>query len=43
MNYCLRKINPTDIDSIWSLIGTLKAENIDMSLAEIRNKEEILD
>lgn len=43
MNYCFRRINPTDIDSIWSLIEILKAENVDMSFAEIIDKEEILD
>jgi len=43
MNYCFRRINPTDIDSVWSLIGTIKAENANMSFAEIKDKKEILD
>ena len=43
MNYCFRKINHADLDSIWSLIEILKAENVDMSFAEIVDKEEILD
>lgn len=42
MNYCFRKINPADIDSIWSLIKILKAENADMSFTEIKDKKEIL-
>ncbi len=43
MNYCFRKITSADIESIWSLIGILKAENVDMSFTEILGKEEILD
>lgn len=43
MDYCFRRVKPSDIDSIWSLIEILKAENVDMSFAEIINKEEIVD
>lgn len=43
MNYYFRSINVTDIDSIWSLVKILKDENVNMSFAEIMNKDEILD
>lgn len=42
MEYSFRRINPTDTESIWSLIEILKAENVDMSFAEIESIEEIL-
>lgn len=42
MNYCFRRIKQSDIDSIWSLIETLKDENVDMSFAEIIDKDEVL-
>jgi ribosomal protein S18 acetylase RimI-like enzyme len=41
MNYFFRKIKPSDIDSIWSLIEILKIEQVDMSFTELSSKEEI--
>ncbi|HEY8364756.1 MAG TPA: GNAT family N-acetyltransferase [Haloplasmataceae bacterium] len=41
MNYIFRKVNNSDVDSIWSLIQLLKDEKAEMSFTEINNKEEI--
>lgn len=41
MNYVFRKVQSEDIDSIWTLFQGIKDENIDMSFAEIAQKEEI--
>ena len=43
MNYCFRKLRTTDLENLWSLIEILKREKVDMSFAEIQNKEELLD
>jgi ribosomal protein S18 acetylase RimI-like enzyme len=43
LNYNLRRIRPDDIDSVWSLIGLLKAEGAEMSFTELADKEEIMD
>ncbi|MDP3387555.1 MAG: GNAT family N-acetyltransferase [Eubacteriales bacterium] len=42
MNYILRKMHVDDTESIWTLFQGIKAEKIDMSFAEITQKEEIL-
>lgn len=42
MNYYFRRIKSTDIDSIWALFEILKNERVNMSFAELREKEEIL-
>lgn len=41
MKYILRKMKSEDIDSVWSLVELLKAENAEMSFAEIESKEEL--
>ncbi|OQB20497.1 MAG: Mycothiol acetyltransferase [Firmicutes bacterium ADurb.Bin182] len=43
MNFNYRRIEPRDIESIWSLIEILKSEKANMSLAEISSKEEIME
>lgn len=43
MNYYFSRISSSDMDSVWSLIEILKAEKVEMSFAEIIDKEEILD
>lgn len=43
MKYLFRRIDPKDIDGIWSLIEILKAESVDMSFTEIEDKKEISD
>jgi ribosomal protein S18 acetylase RimI-like enzyme len=42
MNYIFRKMQVDDTESIWTLFQGIKAEKIDMSFAEITQKEEIL-
>jgi ribosomal protein S18 acetylase RimI-like enzyme len=42
MNYIFRKMQVDDLESIWSLFQGIKAEKIDMSFAEITQKDEIL-
>ena len=41
MNYIFRKIQKEDTESIWTLFHGLKEEKIDMSFAEVKDKEEI--
>ncbi|MFH5835006.1 GNAT family N-acetyltransferase [Proteiniclasticum sp. C24MP] len=41
MNYIFRKIQKEDTESIWTLFQGLKEEKIDMSFAEVKDKEEI--
>lgn len=43
MNYYFRKLRATDIENLWSLIEILKREKVDMSFAEINNKQELLN
>ena len=43
VNYYFRKLRTTDIENLWSLIEILKREKVDMSFAEIQNKNELLD
>lgn len=43
VTYYFRKLRTTDLENLWSLIEILKREKIDMSFAEIQNKEELLD
>ena len=43
MNCIFRKIQKEDIESIWALFQWLKEEKIDMSFAEVKDREEILD
>lgn len=43
MNCIYRKIQKEDIESIWTLFQGLKEEKIDMSFAEVKDIEEILD
>jgi ribosomal protein S18 acetylase RimI-like enzyme len=43
LKYQLRKINSNDIDSIWSLIEILKAEDADITFTELTAKEEVLN
>jgi ribosomal protein S18 acetylase RimI-like enzyme len=42
MNYIFRKMQVNDTESIWTLFQGIKVEKIDMSFAEITQKEEIL-
>lgn len=42
MNCLFRRMNAHDLESIWSLFQGIKAEKIEMSFAEITQKEEIL-
>ena len=41
MSYIFRKMHADDTESIWTLFQGIKAEKIDMSFAEISQKEEI--
>jgi ribosomal protein S18 acetylase RimI-like enzyme len=43
LKYELRRINSSDIDSIWSLIEILKAEGAEISFTELISKEEVLN
>jgi ribosomal protein S18 acetylase RimI-like enzyme len=43
MNYNFRRIQSSDIDSVWSLVENLKDEKAEMSFTEIKNKDEILN
>lgn len=43
MKCYFRKLRTTDIENLWSLIEILKREMVDMSFAQIQNKEKLLD
>lgn len=43
MNFDFRRINATDIDSVWSLIEILKVEKVDMTLTDLVSKTEIMN
>jgi ribosomal protein S18 acetylase RimI-like enzyme len=43
LNYYFRRIEPDDIDSVWSLIEILKAEGAEISFTELSAREEVMN
>ena len=43
MNYIFRKIMPSDMESLWSLIEILKLEKAEITFTKIQNKTEIMN
>lgn len=43
MNYFFRRLKRTDINSVWTLVEILKKEKANMSFAELKGKEELLN
>lgn len=43
MDYSLRRMSYSDIESVWSLINLLKDEGAEISFTELTKKEEVID